>query len=59
MEHPGGNSLFQWQQRAGQNLNVIVKKFADLRGESPEYVRELVLNNTKRIFKLFPKLGED
>ena len=38
------------KRNTSKNLNVIANKFAELRGESPEYIREVVLNNTKRLY---------
>lgn len=38
------------KRNTSKNLNVIVKKFAELRGESPEHIREVVLKNTKRLY---------
>lgn len=38
------------KRNTSKNLNVILKKLAELRGESPEYIREVVLKNTKRIY---------
>lgn len=38
------------KRNTSKNLNVIVEKFAELRGESPEHIREVVLKNTKRLY---------
>lgn len=38
------------KRNTSKNLNVIANKFAELRGESPEHIREVVLNNTKRLY---------
>lgn len=38
------------KRNTSKNLNVIVEKFAELRGEAPEHIREVVLKNTKRLY---------
>lgn len=38
------------KRNTSKNLNVIVEKFAELRDESPEHIREVVLKNTKRLY---------
>lgn len=38
------------KRNTSKNLNVIVEKYAELRGESPEHIREVVLKNTKRLY---------
>ena len=38
------------KRNTSKNLNVIVERFAELRGESSEHIREVVLKNTKRLY---------
>lgn len=38
------------KRNTSKNLNVIANKFAELRGESPEHIREVVLKTTKRLY---------
>lgn len=38
------------KRNTSKSLNVIVEKFAELRGESPEHIREVVLKNTKSLY---------
>lgn len=38
------------KRNTSKNLNVIVKKFAEFRDEFPEHIREVVLENTKRLY---------
>lgn len=38
------------KRNTSKNLNVIVEKFAELRGESTDHIREVVLKNTKRLY---------
>ena len=38
------------KRNTSKNLNVIVDRFAALRGESPEHIRDVVLKNTKILY---------
>lgn len=38
------------KRNTSKNLNVIAERFAELRGETVEYICEVVLNNTKRLY---------
>ncbi len=38
------------KRNTSANLGVVVEKLSELRGESPEYIRKAVLENTKRIY---------
>lgn len=44
------------KRNTSKNLDVIVREFAKLRDISPEYIREIVMCNTKR---LYPELIEE
>lgn len=45
----------QGKRNTSKNLDVIAERFAELRGELTEYICEVVLNNTK---KLYPAVFE-
>lgn len=38
------------KRNTSKNLGVIVERFAALRGDSPEHIREVVFENTKRLY---------
>ena len=38
------------KRNTSKNLSIIVEKFAELREEPTEYIREVVLQNTKRLY---------
>ena len=40
----------QGKRNTFKNINTIIERFAELRGESAEYICKVALNNTKKIY---------